>query len=220
MSDVKLAPSILSADLTRLGEELRAAELGGADWFHLDFMDGYFVPNLSFGPMMAEAVKRVTRLPVDVHLMVERPEVYVERLAKAGVDSITVHYETTPHLHRVVQQIQALGMRAGVAINPATPVAVLGEIARFVDLILVMTVNPGFGGQRFIAGSLEKIARVRAMLTEMELKVEIEVDGGVDAGNAAALAGAGATILVAGSAVFADGSDPVARLRELRAAAG
>ena len=220
MSGVKLAPSILSADFTRLGEELRAAEIGGADWIHLDFMDGHFVPNLSFGPMVAEAVKRVTELPVDVHLMVERPEDYVERLAGAAVSTITVHYEATSHLHRVVQQIQGFGVRAGVAINPATPVAVLSEIARFVDLILVMTVNPGFGGQRFIAGSVEKVARVRDLLAEMRLELEIEVDGGVDASNAAALTGAGATVLVAGSAVFAEGTDAVERLRELRAAAG
>jgi ribulose-phosphate 3-epimerase len=220
MNRVKLAPSILSADFTRLGEEVRAAEEGGADWIHLDVMDGHFVPNISFGPPIAAAVRRATRLPLDVHLMIESPERYVERFAEVGVESITVHFETSPHLHRTVEQIHSLGVRAGVAINPSTPCEALFEIAPYVDLVLVMSVNPGFGGQSFIPTSTAKVQRVRALLGDrLEAGVDIQVDGGVDERTATELVRAGATVLVAGSAVFGAGQDVAGNLAKLRAAA-
>lgn len=219
MTPVKLAPSILSADFARLGDEIRAAEEGGADWIHLDVMDGRFVPNISFGPLVASVARRVTALPLDVHLMIESPERYFERFAEAGAQSLTVHFETCPHLHRAVEQIHELGVRAGVAINPATPVQALVEIAAYVDLVLVMSVNPGFGGQRFIPSSVEKVARVRALLRDQSLdEVELQVDGGVDPSNAAELVRAGATVLVAGSAVYGPGQHVGENLARLRAA--
>jgi ribulose-phosphate 3-epimerase len=199
---VKIAPSILSADFARLGEQVSEAEASGADYIHVDVMDGHFVPNISIGPPVVRAVRRVTRLPLDVHLMIEEPERYLADFAAAGADNITVHVETCPHLHRTVQQIKELGCRAGVVLNPSTPVVALEEIFPHVDLVLVMTVNPGFGGQAFIEGMLPKIQRVRAMREEQSSQAEIEVDGGIGPEMAHLVVEAGARVLVAGSAIF------------------
>jgi ribulose-phosphate 3-epimerase len=224
MSGVKIAPSILSADFTRLGEQIREAEDAGADWIHVDVMDGHFVPNITIGPMIAAAVKRSTSLPVDVHLMIERPERYVDAFADAGADYLTVHVETSPHLHRTVQRIRERGVRPGVTLNPATPLESVAEILPLVDLVLLMSVNPGFGGQSYIPGSTERIARLRAMLDERGLDhVELQVDGGVAPDTAAEVARAGATCVVAGSAVYnarASVAENVRRLREVMDAAG
>lgn len=203
---LKIAPSILSADFSRLGEQVRAAVEGGAGFIHVDVMDGVFVPNITVGPLVVQALKPITApagVPLDVHLMVQRPEPLLPAFAKAGADILTVHVETCPHLHRTVQQIRELGVRPGVTLNPATPLAVLEEILPEVDLVLIMSVNPGFGGQEYIPASTRRIARLRQMLDERGLDhVELEVDGGVKAANIAEVAGAGATVLVAGSAVF------------------
>ena len=196
---VLIAPSILSADFSRLGEEVRAVETAGADWMHLDVMDGHFVPNLTIGPGIVKAVDRVTNLPLDVHLMIDNPADFIEEFAKAGADYLVVHQEGQPHLHRLVGRIRELGMKAGVALNPSTPIETLSEVKYFCDLVVVMSVNPGFGGQSFIPTSTDKIARARAFLPE---DVIIEVDGGVSEVNAGTLVGAGATWLVAGSSVF------------------
>jgi ribulose-phosphate 3-epimerase len=217
---IKLAPSILSADFTRLGEQVREAEAGGADWIHVDVMDGHFVPNITIGPLIAQAVRRVTALPIDVHLMIERPERYLESFVSAGADSITVHVETSPHLHRTLQQIRELGARAGVALNPATPAESLTEVLPYLDLILVMSVNPGFGGQEYIPTSTGKIARVRELLVQRGLdQVELEVDGGIAPGNAAEVVSAGASVLVAGSAVYNSRATVTENLSALRATA-
>lgn len=200
---IKIAPSILAADFARLGADVREAEAAGADYIHVDVMDGHFVPNLTLGPPVVKALRRVTALPLDVHLMMEAPERLLAEFAAAGADILTVHVETCPHLHRTVQQIKELGCRAGVTLNPATPAASLQEILRFVDLVLVMTVNPGFGGQRYIDGSEAKIGRVRAMLEAEGLQAELEVDGGIGPDTAARVVRAGANVLVAGSAIFA-----------------
>lgn len=200
---VKLAPSILSADFARLGEQVREAEAAGADLIHIDIMDGHFVPNMTVGPLVVEAVRRSTRLPLDVHLMIERPEQFVGAFAGAGADLITVHAEAAQHLHRLVESIHQRGKLAGVAINPATPACMLQEIAPFADLILVMTVNPGFGGQAFIETMLDKIARVRALVDRCRPECDIEVDGGINCETVGRVVAAGANVLVAGAAVFA-----------------
>ncbi|HEX8695141.1 MAG TPA: ribulose-phosphate 3-epimerase [Longimicrobium sp.] len=224
MSRVKIAPSILSADFTRLGEQVREAETGGADWIHVDVMDGHFVPNLTIGPLVAAAAKRSTGLPIDVHLMIEKPERYLEAFAKAGADYLTVHVETSPHLHRTVQAIRELGVKPGVTLNPATPAEALAEILPYVDLVLVMSVNPGFGGQSYIPTSTAKVARLRRMLDERGLShVELEVDGGVAPDTVGEVVRAGATALVAGSAVYnakASVAENLRRLREAIDAAG
>jgi ribulose-phosphate 3-epimerase len=197
-----LAPSILSADFTRLGEQVAACQQAGADWIHVDVMDGHFVPNLTFGPLILQACRRATDLPLDVHLMVEKPEPMLEAFAQAGASRLTVHVETCPHLHRTLEQIRELGVLPGVTLNPATPASALKEILPLVDLVLVMTVNPGFGGQEFIEASLGKIAEIRQMLDEAGLTAWLEVDGGVSVETLPRLRAAGADAFVAGNSVF------------------
>ncbi len=197
---IKLAPSILSADFTRLGEQLAAAEASGADWLHIDVMDGRFVPNLSFGLPIVEAARRVSSLPLDVHLMIVEPDHLLEAFAQAGANSITVHYEVSVHLQRTLSTIRALGCRAGVALNPHTPASVVSEIIDDLDLILVMTVNPGYGGQPLIPRTLEKVRQVRGMIWDRA--VDIQVDGGINTQTAPAAVDAGANVLVVGSAVY------------------
>jgi len=200
---IKVAPSILSADFSRLGEEIRAVEAAGADLIHVDVMDGHFVPNITIGPLVVEACRKVTKLPLDVHLMIENPERYVADFAKAGADYLTVHVETGYHLHRLIQNIREhKGVKAGVSLNPATPLESVDYILGDIDMVLIMSVNPGFGGQAFIPSAREKIRRLRGMIEDRKLRVEIEVDGGVKPENAAEISAAGADILVAGSAVF------------------
>ena len=201
-TQVKIAPSILSADFCRLGQQVAEAESGGADYIHVDVMDGHFVPTITIGPAVVEAVRRTTSLPLDVHLMVEAPERYLSAFCSAGADILTVHVETCPHLHRTVQAIKDLGCRAGVTLNPATPVVALEEILPYVDLVLVMTVNPGYGGQSFVKGTLLKIERVRAMLDQVGSSAELGVDGGINPETAPPAIEAGADVLVAGSAIF------------------
>lgn len=217
---IRIAPSILSADFARLGDQVREIEAAGADWVHVDVMDGHFVPNLTLGSAVTAAIGRHTALPIDAHLMVTNPDDFLDDFARAGVTSLTVHVEVCTHLNRTVQRIRELGMRPGVAMNPATPVEAVAEILSWVDLVLVMSVNPGFGGQKFIRGSEEKVARIRGMLAERGLDgVDIEVDGGVDVDTAPGLVGAGATVLVAGSAIFRGAADPATNLARLREAA-
>jgi ribulose-phosphate 3-epimerase len=212
----RIAPSILAADFTRLGEEIQAVEAAGADWIHADIMDGHFVPNITFGPMVVEAVRRVTRLPIDVHLMISEPERYIADFAKAGADYISVHVETCIHLHRTVQLIRDAGARPGVVLNPATPLEALRWILEYTDLVLVMSVNPGFGGQAFISNSIEKIQRLRQMITEKRLSTLIEIDGGVSDKTIGDIAAAGADVFVAGSAIFGS-RDYATAIRGLRA---
>ncbi|MFO7684781.1 MAG: ribulose-phosphate 3-epimerase [Desulfobacterales bacterium] len=197
-----IAPSILSADFARLGEEIRAIEAAGADWVHADVMDGHFVPNITFGPMVVEAVRKATSLPIDVHLMIDAPERYVSDFARAGASTICVHVETCTHLNRTVQLIRDAGAKPGVVLNPATPVETLRWILEYLDFVLVMSVNPGFGGQAFIPNSIARIASLRRMISEKGLNTLIEVDGGVSAGNIAEISAAGADVFVAGSAIF------------------
>ncbi|MCH7500510.1 MAG: ribulose-phosphate 3-epimerase [Nitrospina sp.] len=212
---VKIAPSILSADFSRLGEEVKAVEEAGADWIHVDVMDGKFVPNITVGPLVVEALRKVTDLPLDVHLMIENADLYVEDFAVAGADIISVHAEACPHLHRTVQRIKDNGARAGVVLNPATTLFALDEIIEQVDLVLLMSVNPGFGGQEFIGSVLSKIELLRNTLNESGVELDVEVDGGVRPDNAANIKKAGANVLVAGSAIF--GSDDYKKaIEELR----
>jgi ribulose-phosphate 3-epimerase len=202
MSAPVLAPSILSADFTRLGAEIAACEAAGADWIHVDVMDGHFVPNLTLGPLVLEACRRATQLPLDVHLMIEKPENLLEAFAQAGASRLTVHVETCPHLHRTLQQIRALGVKAGVTLNPGTPAVLLKEILPLVDLVLVMTVNPGFGAQAFLPEMLPKIVEIRHLLDAIGSPAWLEVDGGVSEKTLPLLLEAGANAFVAGNAVF------------------
>ncbi len=212
-----VAPSILAADFTRLNEEFDLVNRSAADWFHLDVMDGRFVPNITFGMFVVQAMKQMARKPLDVHLMIVEPERYVEAFREAGADNITVHIEACPHLHRVVQQIKGTGARAGVALNPHTPVSQLEDILEEVDLVCLMSVNPGFGGQRFIYQTLPKLRRLRQMCQERNLSPLLEVDGGVGLQNAEACLKAGADVLVAGSSVFkaADPLEVIARMKAI-----
>ncbi|HEX8394678.1 MAG TPA: ribulose-phosphate 3-epimerase [Longimicrobium sp.] len=221
MSAIKIAPSILSADFGRLAEQIQEAERGGADWIHVDVMDGHFVPNITIGPLIAAAARKATSLPIDVHLMIERPERYLAAFADAGADYLTVHVETSPHLHRTVQQIRELGVHPGVTLNPATSLEMITEILPDVDLVLVMSVNPGFGGQSYIPGSTERIRRIRALLDGRGLgHVELEVDGGVAPDTIAQVKAAGASVVVAGSAVYNAKGSVADNLRRLRQACG
>jgi ribulose-phosphate 3-epimerase len=215
---VQIAPSLLSADFAALGDAVARAERGGADLIHVDVMDGHFVPNLTIGPPVVKSLKRIARVPLDVHLMIEDPDRYAEAFVEAGAASLTVHVEAVVHLHRTVQLIKSLGVKAGVALNPATPVTSLEQIAGDVDYVLVMTVNPGFGGQTFIPRSTSKVRAVRELLRREGSSAPIEVDGGIDVRTAPAIVAAGADILVAGNAIFG-APDPEAAIRALRAAA-
>jgi ribulose-phosphate 3-epimerase len=215
---VKLAPSILAADFARLGEQVVEAERAGADRIHVDVMDGDFVPNLSMGPAIVESLRKITHLPLETHLMVADPDLFLDEFAAAGSDSFLVHWEGNNNLHRTVQRTKALGKHVGVAINPATPAAVLEEIVQDVDLVLVMTVNPGFGHQHFIATTVSKIARVRELVERIKPGCEVEVDGGIDATTAPLVVRAGATVLVAGSAIFGEPEGVTTAMRRLHAA--
>jgi ribulose-phosphate 3-epimerase len=199
---VKIAPSILSADFSKLGEEILEVEKGGADYIHVDVMDGHFVPNITIGPLIVEAIRPVTKLPLDVHLMIENPDQYIEAFAKAGADYITVHVEACRHLHRTIQHIKSFGIKAGVVLNPATPVEAIVHVIGDIDMVLLMSVNPGFGGQKFIPEVLPKIRKLMQMVEEKGLDIEIEIDGGVNADTAKLCIEAGANVLVAGSAIY------------------
>jgi ribulose-phosphate 3-epimerase len=214
---VKLAPSILAADFARLGEQVAEAERAGADRIHVDVMDGHFVPNISIGPVVVKSLRPVTRLPLECHLMIADPDLYLDDFAAAGADSILVHQEGAINLHRTLQHIRKLGKRVGVVVNPATPAVVLQEVLADVDLVLVMTVNPGFGGQQFIASTLPKIRRIRQMIEQVKPGCELEVDGGIDAHTAPQTVQAGANVLVAGSAVFGDKEGVGAAMQRLKA---
>jgi ribulose-phosphate 3-epimerase len=215
---VMIAASLLAADFAALGDEIAAAERGGADLLHVDIMDGHFVPNLSMGPPVVQAIRRVARVPLDVHLMLDNPDQYIEAFVKAGAARVTVHVEVLPHLHRTLEYIRSFGAQAGVALNPSTPVGAIEEVAGDVDQVLVMSVNPGFGGQTFIPRSESKIRAVRALLDREGNGAPVSVDGGVDHANAARIVASGAGILVAGSSIFAGGAAERAT-RDLRAAA-
>lgn len=213
---IKIAPSILAADSSKLGQQIAEAEAAGADYIHVDMMDGHFVPNLAFGPLVVRDIRRCTTIPLDVHLMVTDPGNFVEGLAHDGADIITIHVEACTDLHSVIQQIKNTGARVGLALNPATPLSVIEEILPDIDLILVMTVNPGLGGQQFIESMTNKIRRLRSILDNHGLETELEVDGGIGPGNAGIVTDAGANILVAGSSIYASGvsvSESIARIK-------
>lgn len=212
---MKIAPSILSADFANLGQDVKMVEELGADYIHVDVMDGHFVPNITFGPNVVAAIRPITKLPLDCHLMIEQPELYVADFANAGADIINVHVEATPHIHRVLQLIKSLGVKAGVTINPGTPVAAIAHVLSMADLVLVMTVNPGFGGQKFIPEMMEKVAELAALRDEKGYVYEIEVDGGVTAETIGACKEAGADVFVAGSYIY-DAEEPGARIQALR----
>ena len=211
-----IAPSILSANFVRLAEDIARVEAAGADWLHLDIMDGHFVPNLTFGPPIVAAIRKITKLPLDVHLMVTNPAELIEAFAAAGADWLTVHVETEPHLNRLVSRIRELGVRPAVALNPSTPIGVLEEILGEVDMVLVMSVNPGFGGQKFIPGSLSKVSRLKTMIDQQNRPILIQVDGGINDITAPQIINAGADILVAGSAIFGN-ADLAAAIQKLKA---
>ncbi len=211
---VEIAPSILAADFTRLGEQITAVERGGAAYIHVDVMDGHFVPNISIGPFIVQAVRRVTSLPIDCHLMIEDPDKYISAFAQAGANMISVHPEATYHLHRTISLIHQSGCQAGIVLNPATPLSAIEEIVKDVDYVLLMSVNPGFGGQKFIADSLGKLRRLKALLYEHGSHARIEIDGGIGSENVADVVAAGAEILVAGSSVFGQ-PDPAEAVRNL-----
>ena len=219
--EIRIAPSILSADFGHLADEIAAVEAAGADWIHVDVMDGRFVPNITLGPLVVEAARRATALPLDVHLMIEEPERYVGAFVKAGAGTVGVHVETCPHLHRTVAQIRETGARACVVLNPATPAEMVRPVLADVDQVLVMSVNPGFGGQRFIEAVLPKIAELRRWIDEADLAVDLEVDGGIAPGTAGRAAAAGANVFVAGNAVFGAGdyAEAIRALREEAAGA-
>jgi ribulose-phosphate 3-epimerase len=217
---VKIAPSILNADFGHLAEAIGRADAGGADWIHVDVMDGQFVPNLTLGPMVVEAIRRATALPLDVHLMIDEPRRFLGAFRDAGADGLTIHIEADRHPHRTLGEIRALGARAGLALNPGSPVALAEDLVNELDLLLIMSVNPGFGGQAFIDMALRKLAQARELVRERNPDCEIEVDGGVKLANAPAVAHAGATVIVAGSFVFLEGEGPEANIAALRRAVG
>jgi len=219
-NSVKLAPSILAADFAQLGKQVGEAEQAGADRIHVDVMDGHFVPNISMGAPIVESLHRVTRVPLEIHLMISDPDFFLDEFTEAGSDSFLVHWEGNNNLHRTVQRVRALGKRVGVVINPATPAAALEEIIHDVDQVLVMTVNPGFGHQPFIHTTLPKVRRVRQMVDEIRPGCDLEVDGGIDATTAPLVVDAGANVLVAGSAIFNDGEGVIAAMNRLRSAVG
>lgn len=214
---LRIAPSLISADFTNLQRDIRLVEKGKADWLHLDIMDGQFVPNITFGPLIVRAVRKMTKLPLDAHMMIRHPENFLADFAAAGVDRLTVHVETCPHLHRTIQRIRELGMKPGVTLNPATPIGAVKEILPFVDLLLIMTVNPGFGGQQFISSMISKVKSAAEMISAVNPEALLEIDGGVDETNAPDLREAGATVFVAGTSIFSKKSIPLA-IQSLRAA--